>query len=104
MTEIPDKLFFKIGEVSDITQLEPHILRYWEMEFQKLHPRKNEAGQRLYVKRDVELILTIKKLLYKEGYTILGAKKKLSEKRKDSIKALKEMREDLKTVLSILSH
>jgi DNA-binding transcriptional MerR regulator len=74
----PDKLFYRIGDVSEITGIKPHILRYWEAEFSVLHPRKNEAGQRLYERRDVELIMEIKKLLYEQRYTISGAKKLLA--------------------------
>jgi DNA-binding transcriptional MerR regulator len=74
----PDKLFYRIGDVSEITGIKPHILRYWEAEFSVLHPRKNDAGQRVYERRDVELIIEIKKLLYEQRYTISGAKKFLA--------------------------
>ena len=60
MTSIPDKLYFKIGEVSEITGLEAYVLRFWETEFKKINPKRTESGQRLYSKKDVELILTIK--------------------------------------------
>lgn len=79
---IPDKLFFKIGEVADIAGVEQHVLRYWEEEFDSLRPGKNQSGQRLYQKKDVELVLRIKKLLYEEKYTIAGAQKKLKLKKK----------------------
>lgn len=82
--KIPDKLFFKIGEVADLAGVEQHVLRYWEDEFDTLKPNKNRSGQRLYEKKDVELILEIRNLLYKEKYTIAGAKKKLKESRKKS--------------------
>lgn len=72
----PDKLFYKIGEVSRIVGVEPYVLRYWETEFSFLKPRKNKSGQRVYVKRDVELLLNIKGLLYKERYTIEGVRKR----------------------------
>ena len=75
---IPEKLFFKIGEVCDITQVQAHVLRYWESEFPMLAPQKNRAGQRTYRKRDVEMVLRIKELLYEDQYTIAGAKKKLA--------------------------
>lgn len=75
---IPEKLFFKIGEVCDITGIQAHVLRYWESEFPMLAPQKNRAGQRTYRKRDVEMVLRIKELLYDEMYTIAGAKKRLS--------------------------
>ena len=75
---IPEKLFFKIGEVCDITGVQAHVLRYWESEFPMLAPQKNRAGQRTYRKRDVEMVLRIKELLYDDQYTIAGAKKKLT--------------------------
>ncbi|MDQ1558022.1 MAG: hypothetical protein QOD32_1082 [Pyrinomonadaceae bacterium] len=75
---IPEKLFFKIGEVCDITGVQAHVLRYWESEFPMLAPQKNRAGQRTYRKRDVEMALRIKELLYEDQYTIAGAKKKLA--------------------------
>jgi DNA-binding transcriptional MerR regulator len=75
---IPEKLFFKIGEVCDITGVQAHVLRYWESEFPMLAPQKNRAGQRTYRKRDVEMVLRIKELLYEDQYTIAGAKKKLT--------------------------
>jgi DNA-binding transcriptional MerR regulator len=75
---IPEKLFFKIGEVCEIAGVQAHVLRYWESEFPMLAPQKNRAGQRTYRKRDVEMALRIKELLYDDQYTIAGAKKKLS--------------------------
>lgn len=75
---IPEKLFFKIGEVCDITGIQAHVLRYWESEFPMLAPQKNRAGQRTYRKRDVEMVLRIKELLYEDQYTIAGAKKRLT--------------------------
>src|ERR671912_311836 len=74
---IPEKLFFKIGEVCDLTRVQAHVLRYCESEFPMLAPQKNRAGQRTYRKRDVEMVLRIKELLYEDQYTIAGAKKKL---------------------------
>lgn len=82
--KIPDKLFFKIGEVAELASVEQHVLRYWEDEFEKLRPNKNGSGQRLYEKKDVELILEIQNLLYIDKYTIAGAKKKLKENKKKS--------------------
>ena len=81
-SKIPDKLFFKIGEVAELAGVEQHVLRYWEDEFETLQPNKNRSGQRLYEKKDVELILEIQHLLYMEKYTIAGAKKKLKENKK----------------------
>ena len=75
--EIPNKLFFKIGEVCEITDTQPYVLRYWESEFPALAPAKNSSGQRIYRRRDIETVLRIKELLYQEGFTIAGAKKKL---------------------------
>src|SRR6185369_14732923 len=75
---IPDKLFFKIGEVCELVGVEPHVLRYWESEFPMLTPQKNRAGQRVYRRRDVEIIMRIKQLRDEEGFTIAGAKKKLA--------------------------
>jgi DNA-binding transcriptional MerR regulator len=75
---IPEKLFFKIGEVCDLAGVQAHVLRYWESEFPMLAPQKNRAGQRVYRKRDVEIALRIKELLYEDQYTIAGAKKRLA--------------------------
>lgn len=75
---IPQKLFFKIGEVCELAGVQAHVLRYWETEFPMLQPQKNRAGQRTYRRRDVEMALRIKELLYDEQYTIAGAKKKLA--------------------------
>ena len=75
--QIPNKLFFKIGEVCEITDTQPYVLRYWESEFQALAPAKNSSGQRIYRRKDIETVLRIKQLLYEEGFTIAGAKKRL---------------------------
>lgn len=75
---IPEKLFFKIGEVCALAGVQAHVLRYWESEFPMLAPQKNRAGQRVYRKRDVEMALRIKELLYEDQYTIAGAKKRLA--------------------------
>src|SRR2546422_349025 len=75
---IPEKLFFKIGEVCTLLDVQAHVLRYWESEFPMLAPQKNRAGQRVYRKRDVEIALRIKELLYEDQYTIAGAKKRLA--------------------------
>lgn len=76
---IPEKLYFKIKEVSEITGVEPYILRYWESEFNIINPSRTKSKQRLYRRKDLELILEIKKLLYEKQFTIAGAKKKLKE-------------------------
>ena len=78
---IPDKLYFKIGEVKKITGVETHVLRYWESEFKIIRPQRASSKQRLYRKIDVENILTIKKLLYEDGYTVPGARKLLTTKK-----------------------
>ena len=78
---IPDKLYFKIGEVKKITGVEAHVLRYWESEFKIIRPQRASSKQRLYRRVDVENILTIKKLLYEDGYTVPGARKLLTAKK-----------------------
>src|SRR5262249_44656511 len=78
-TNIPQKLFFRIGEVCDLIKVQPHVLRYWETEFPMLSPQKNRAGQRVYRRKDVEMVLRIRNLLYEEKFTIAGARKKISE-------------------------
>src|SRR5512136_2379706 len=74
-----DRLYYRIGEVSRITGLKPHVLRYWETEFKVIKPHKAGSLQRLYRRKDLDLILKIKKLLYEEGFTIAGAKKKIRD-------------------------
>jgi DNA-binding transcriptional MerR regulator len=86
---IPDKLYFKIGEVSKIVGVKPYVLRFWESEFEILKPGKAPSRHRLYKKRDVELLLEIKRLLYSENFTIEGARKKLKENKKEERKQLK---------------
>jgi DNA-binding transcriptional MerR regulator len=85
--KIPSKLFFKIGEVCELTDTQPYVLRYWESEFPALAPAKNNSGQRIYRRRDIETILRIKTLLYEEGFTIAGAKKKLEQELREQAKA-----------------
>src|ERR1700691_2721337 len=87
--EIPDKLYFRIGEVADLLGVEPYVLRYWESEFPKLAPKKSGTGHRLYRRKDVELLLKIKHLLYEKRYTIEGARQSLyHESKSPKIKAL----------------
>ena len=86
---LPEKIYFKIGEVSEIVGVEPYVLRYWETEFELLKPSKAPSKHRLYKKRDVELLLEIKRLLYTEGFTIEGARKKLKEAKKEEKDQLK---------------
>jgi DNA-binding transcriptional MerR regulator len=87
--KLPEKIYFKIGEVSEIVGVEPYVLRYWETEFDLLKPSKAPSKHRLYKKRDVELLLDIKRLLYTEGFTIEGARKKLREVKKEEKDQLK---------------
>lgn len=77
--EIPEKLYFKIGEVAELTGIKPHVLRYWESEFSLFRLAKSRSQQRLYRRKDIELVLRLKDLLYNQGFTIAGAKKKLRE-------------------------
>ncbi len=86
-TEIPDKIFFTIGEVSKITGLKAHVIRYWETEFPRLKPQKRSDGRRIYRRPDVDLVLRIKELLYEEKFTIAGARRRLAGRgRKDDEK------------------
>ena len=106
-----DKFYYKIGEVSEITGVEPYVLRYWESEFDIVSPSRTKAKQRLYKKRDIELILEIKELLYKEQFTIAGAKRNLkgthSRENKESQVSLsqqgtKNILKDVKNELQII--
>jgi DNA-binding transcriptional MerR regulator len=77
MSSLPPKLYFRIGEVAGLVGVEPHVLRYWEREFRSIRPTKSAKGQRVYSRRDVENLMRVRELLYAEGFTIAGAKKKL---------------------------
>lgn len=90
---IARKVYYSIGEVCDLVGLKPHVLRYWETQFDVLHPDKNRAGNRVYRPKEIELILLVKHLLYEEKYTIEGANQKLKEMRKDG--ELQEERQDV---------
>ena len=79
---IPVREFFSIGDVCELTDLKPHVLRYWESQFRFLHPAKNRSGNRVYQRREVELIMLVKQLLYVEKYTIDGARQRVDEYRK----------------------
>ena len=105
--------FFSIGEVCQLTDLKPHVLRYWESQFRFLNPAKNRSGNRVYQRREVELIQLVKHLLYTEKYTIDGAKQKLDEFRKGGemkpaarkgldAETVQLLEQDLKAILSIL--
>jgi len=94
--EIPDKLYFKIGEVSELLGVEPYVLRYWETEFPVLSPKKSGTGHRLYRRKDVELLLRIKHLLYEKRFTIEGARQSLqTEAKAPKPKALKRVQQEL---------
>jgi DNA-binding transcriptional MerR regulator len=99
------KIFYSIGEVSELTGLKSHILRYWESEFPTLRPEKRANGRRAYRKSDILLIITIKRLLYEEGYTITGARKKLADAKRQGGRGkgmIAEIQEDLGEVLKLL--
>lgn len=89
---IPEKIYFKIGEVCDLVGVQAHVLRYWETEFTQLSPQKNRSGQRSYRRRDVEIALRIKELLYDEMFTIAGARKKLQAEARGEVPKLKIVR------------
>ena len=78
----PVREFFSMGDVCNLTDLKPHVLRYWESQFRFLHPAKNRSGNRVYQRREIELILLVRQLLYTEKYTIDGARQKIDEYRK----------------------
>jgi DNA-binding transcriptional MerR regulator len=113
---IPDKLYFRIGEVARLCRLPAYVLRFWETEFPQLKPSKSSTGQRMYRRKDVESVLLIKKLLYDDGYTIAGARQWLRSEAKPA-KAqtglfapvavpkdgLKHVRQGLQDILGILS-
>ena len=104
--EIPNKLFFRIGEVCEIVGVEPYVLRFWETEFPTLAPEKSESGHRIYKRKDVENVLRVKELLYERGYTIAGARKYLSKsratKKADRDRVLIQVRNGLKDILTLL--
>ncbi|HJT69314.1 MAG TPA: MerR family transcriptional regulator [Terriglobales bacterium] len=112
---VPDKLYFRIGEVSDLCRLPAYVLRFWETEFPQLKPVKSSTGQRMYRQKDVEAVLRIKKLLYEEGFTIAGARQQLRAEAKPekhqaplpfpihSAADLTRIRHGLKEILGMLS-
>jgi DNA-binding transcriptional MerR regulator len=105
-TTLPDKLFFRIGEVSRIADVPASVLRFWESEFPRIKPRRTETGQRVYRHKDVELILDIKKLLYEEKFTIKGARQHLRSKIKPAAlprpDLIQQIRDELKQILDLL--
>jgi DNA-binding transcriptional MerR regulator len=112
---IPDKLYFRIGEVADLCRLPAYVLRFWETEFPQLKPVKSSTGQRMYRRRDVESVVRIKELLYDQGFTIAGARQRLRDEAKPardqsplpfpqkSTLELKRVRQGLQEILGILS-
>ena len=113
MLESKSKLYYSIKEVSEITDLKPYVLRYWETEFPSLKPIKNKAGNRTYKKHDIEVILDIKQLLYDKKFTIKGAVEELKIKSNkvetvetissSQVNALKEIKNELKNILNVLN-
>src|SRR5262244_3193450 len=87
---LPPKLYFRIGEVAGLVGVEPHVLRYWEREFRTIRPTKSAKGQRVYSRRDVENLLRVRDLLYQEGFTIAGAKRKLQRAGVEPLEAKKK--------------
>lgn len=109
LPSIPGKRYFTIGEVSDLCDVKPHVLRYWEQEFNNLKPVKRRGNRRYYQRNDVIMIRQIRSLLYEHGYTISGAKQKLSgeEAKEDvsrSLQIIHQLRVELEEVLDILKH
>lgn len=109
----PVQEFFSIGDVCSLTDLKPHVLRYWESQFKFLHPAKNRSGNRVYQRKEVELIMLVKQLLYEEKYTIDGARQKIEDYKKNGdlrtaaraaldAQSVEALEVDLKAILSIL--
>ena len=108
---IPDKTYYRIGEVARITKVKPYVLRFWESEFRVMSPPKSRSKQRMYRRRDIETILMIKKLLYEQGFTIKGARKRLAELMREEGRqaapvlppaTLAGIRQELEEVLALL--
>jgi len=105
--ELPDKFYFRVGEVSNIAGVPAYVLRFWETEFKSIRPKRTPSGQRLYRKKDVERILTIKDLLYRKKFTIQGARQYLkslpAQKKKNAVTpTISEIREELKRIRDLL--
>lgn len=109
----PVQEFFSIGEVCELTDLKPHVLRYWESQFKFLSPAKNRSGNRVYQRREIEMVMLVKQLLYSEKYTIEGARQKLDEFRKSGgvkpaaragldVETVQMVERDLREILSLL--
>jgi len=112
--QIPDRMYFKIGEVAELTGVEPYVLRYWETEFDELTPQKSKAKQRVYEKKDIENILLIKQLLWKERFSIEGAQRRLKDMKREvrsqkiqsgrsnEARKLRQVKQDLKELIRFL--
>ncbi|HEX6575543.1 MAG TPA: MerR family transcriptional regulator [Gemmatimonadaceae bacterium] len=109
----PIKEFFSMGDVCSLTDLKPHVLRYWESQFRFLHPAKNRSGNRVYQRREIELIMLVRQLLYTEKYTIDGARQKIDEYKKNGelrsvaraaldMQTIESLEADLKSISAIL--
>jgi DNA-binding transcriptional MerR regulator len=109
----PVQEFFSIGEVCELTDLKPHVLRYWESQFRFLNPAKNRSGNRVYQRKEIELIMLVKHLLYTEKYTIDGARQKVDEHRKAGavksearsalgVQTMRELEDELRGILDVL--
>jgi len=114
MTAVPVQEFFSIGEVCALTDLKPHVLRYWESQFRFLNPAKNRSGNRVYQRREIELIMLVKNLLYTEKYTIEGARQRIEHYRRTgelkpaahqalALELIRELRLELENVQRILN-
>lgn len=108
VVELPDKLYFRVGEVSQIAGVPAYVLRFWETEFKNIRPKRTASGQRLYRKQDIDRILTIKHLLYEKRFTIKGAKRYLKEKPrgepgKPGAVTIAEIRRELESIRELLS-
>ncbi len=113
--QIPDKLYFRIREVSRLTETKPYVLRYWETEFPTLKPMKSRSGHRLYRREDIEMVFKIRRLLYEQGFTIEGARKQLASNTGNSHEPLqlasgtldggqlKAIKRQLQSILTVLS-
>ena len=109
----PVKEFFSMGDVCTLTDLKPHVLRYWESQFRFLHPAKNRSGNRVYQRREIELIMLVRQLLYTEKYTIDGARQKIDEYKKNGelrsvaraaldMQTIESLEADLKSIAAVL--
>jgi DNA-binding transcriptional MerR regulator len=102
-------MFFKISDVAAMAEIEAHVLRYWESEFAELRPRKSHTGRRLYTRKDIETVMEIRSLLYDEGFSIAGAKKRLQKRKKTAddkdaiIETVRQTRKGLEEILAILN-